>query len=32
MSSVLTLLLGVVGGVLLYYGADFLVSGGVGIA
>ena len=32
MSNLLTLLLGVVGGVLLYYGADFLVSGGVGIA
>lgn len=32
MSNLLTLLLGAVGGVLLYYGADFLVSGGVGIA
>lgn len=32
MSNLLTLLLGVTGGVLLYYGADFLVSGGVGIA
>ncbi|MBO5643890.1 MAG: calcium/sodium antiporter [Lentisphaeria bacterium] len=32
MSNALILILGVVGGVLLYYGADFLVSGGVGIA
>jgi cation:H+ antiporter len=32
MSNALTLFLGVAGGVLLYYGADFLVSGGVGIA
>lgn len=32
MSSIVTLLLGVGGGVLLYFGADFLVSGGVGIA
>jgi cation:H+ antiporter len=32
MSNILTLILGVGGAVLLYYGADFLVSGGVGIA
>lgn len=32
MSNALILILGVIGGVLLYYGADFLVSGGVGIA
>ena len=32
MSNVITLLLGVIGGVLLYFGADFLIKGGVGIA
>ena len=32
MSNTLTLILGLGGAVLLYYGADFLVSGGVGIA
>ena len=32
MSNVITLLLGIVGGVLLYFGADFLIKGGVGIA
>ena len=32
MSDIYTLLLGVVGGVLLYYGAEYLVKGGVGIA
>ena len=32
MSNAITLLLGIVGGVLLYFGADFLIKGGVGIA
>ena len=32
MNDLLTLLLGIGGGVLLYFGADYLVKGGVGIA
>lgn len=32
MTNAITLLLGLVGGALLYFGADFLVKGGVGIA
>ena len=32
MSDIITLLFGVAGGVLLYFGADYLVKGGVGIA